>query len=74
VTTSEQVARQSLLFRSVYPFLLPASEQNVLKIEHSLEFAKKNLFVAAGDRVVSTSGVIAGNSGGTNTMSIEMVE
>lgn len=74
VTTDEQVARQSLLHRSIYPFLLPPTEKNVLQIHQSLEFAKQNMFVAKGDLVVSTSGVIAGNSGGTNTMTIDKVE
>jgi len=73
VTTSAQVARQSLIHRSLYPFVLP-QEENLLKIEQSLDFAKREGFVVPKDTVVFTSGVIAGNSGGTNTMSIEEVE
>jgi pyruvate kinase len=73
VSTSDQVARQSLLFRSVYPFVLGQAEHNALKIEHAIEYAKHHAFVAPGDLVVVTSGVISGNSGGTNSMSIETV-
>jgi pyruvate kinase len=73
VATSEQVARQCLLFRSLFPFLLPHAEHNQLKIEHAIEFAKRENFITKGDLVVVTSGVISGNSGGTNTLSVETV-
>lgn len=73
VTTSDQVARQSLVHRSLYPFKIQKSPDNELRIHEALEFAKQDGFVVPGDVVVCTSGVIAGNSGGTNTMSIEEV-
>merc|ERR1711991_328849 len=52
VTTSEQVARQSLVHRSLYPYVIPQEENNLLKVEHSLEWAKANGFVVDGDNVV----------------------
>lgn len=49
------------------------AEHNALKVEQALVYAKQQAFVATGDLVVLTSGVISGNSGGTNSMSIETV-
>ena len=74
VTTSDQVARQCLVHRSLYPVVILKQEDNSLKIDHALEFAKKDGFVVAGDTCVTTSGVISGNMGGTNIMSIDTVE
>jgi len=73
LTTSERVARQTLIHRSTYPYVIP-QEKNLMKISHALEFAKRDGFCSPGDQVVVTSGVIAGNTGGTNTMTIEKVE
>ncbi len=73
------VCSQSGLTRILFVLVLllcnfrTQAEHNALKVEHAISFAKNNGFVAPGDLVVVTSGVISGNSGGTNTMSIETV-
>jgi len=72
VTPSEQVARQALIFRSLYPVVIPAGA-DLTKLNTTLDYARHNGFVNAGEYVVITSGKIANNSGATNTMTIECV-
>lgn len=72
VTPDEQVARQSLVYRSLYPVVLPAGS-DITKIDSTLNYATAHGFAAAGELVVVTSGKISGNSGATNTMTIERV-
>lgn len=72
VTPNEQVARQALIYRSLYPIIVPHGE-DITKIGHTMEFCRQNGFAHVGDLVVVASGAIANNSGATNTMTIEEV-
>lgn len=72
VTPNAQVARQSLLLRAVYPLLLDTMSDPD-KIKGALEYAKTKGWVEKGDLVIVTSGVLSGNSGGTNALTVEIV-
>lgn len=72
VTPNAQVARQCLLMRAVYPLLLQTMSDTD-KIKGAIDHAKKKGWVEKGDYVIVTSGVLSGNSGGTNAMTVEIV-
>lgn len=72
VTPNEQVARQAVIFRSLYPLIVPHGE-DITKIGHTIDFCRQNGFASPGDSIVVASGKIANNSGATNTMTIEKV-
>lgn len=74
VTPDEVVARQLAFSWGVYPVVANKMESTDEMLEKSVEIAKNNEFVKAGDTVVLAAGVPVDQVGATNLLKISVVE
>lgn len=73
-TPLEATARRCSLYWGVRPVLMPSVEDTEEMIQASGQESKRLGYVEIGDLVVITAGVPMGQSGSTNTLSIETIE
>jgi len=74
VTSSPLVARQSLVSRGIYPFVVDTMKGTERVINMATDYALKAGFIVSGDPVIITSGVLECMTGSTNIMRVEIVE
>ena len=74
ITANEQVARQTLVWKGLFPLLVGSMIGTDSLVHRSILAAKKLEMCRQGDRVIITSGVVEGVTGTTNMLKIVEVD